>query len=107
MISETDQRDTNGTGPSVARLTRKTLTTAHGALENRLELFMVEVEEEEARLVKLVVYGIVALLSLMLLTATVIFLVPEPYRLWAALGFTLLYAIGTVWAILTLKSLLK
>jgi uncharacterized membrane protein YqjE len=106
MIAETDQRE-----PSIARLTRRTLTTGLGALENRAELFMVEVEEEEARLIKLIAFGIgalfLALMAMMLLTGTIIFLVPEDKRVWAALGFTVLYAAGTVGAIFALKSQLK
>jgi uncharacterized membrane protein YqjE len=97
--------------PSIARLTRKTLTTGLGALENRAELFMVEVEEEEARLIRLVVFGIgglfLALLTLMLVTGTIIFLVPEPQRVWVALGFAVLYLGGTIAAILALKAQLK
>jgi uncharacterized membrane protein YqjE len=106
MIAETDHR-----APSLARLTRKTLTTGLGALENRAELFMVEVEEEEARLIKLIVFGMgalfLALMTMMLLTGTILFIVPEEHRLWAALGFTVLYLGGTIAAIFALKAQLK
>ena len=106
MIAENDHRT-----PSLAGLTRKTLTTGLGALENRAELFMVEVEEEEARHLKLVLTGVgalfLAIMTLVLLTGTILFLVPAEHRLWAALGFTVVYLGGTIAAIFSLKALLK
>jgi uncharacterized membrane protein YqjE len=44
---------------------------------------------------------------LLLLTGTIIFLVPEDYRLYAVGGFLALYLIGTITAVLNLKALLK
>jgi uncharacterized membrane protein YqjE len=97
--------------PSLASLARKTLTTGLGAVENRAELLMVEVQEEKSRLINLIVIGIgalfLAMMTMLLLTGTIIFLVPEPYRLYAAIGFFVLYLAGTIGAILSVKGLLK
>lgn len=103
--------ETENGAPSVTRLTRKTLTTALGALENRAELFMVELQEERGRTINLIVLGIgalfLAMMTVLLLTAIVIFLVPDAYRLYAAIGFTVLYLAGTLGAVFGMKSLLK
>jgi uncharacterized membrane protein YqjE len=80
-------------------------------LENRAELFVVEFEEENDRLLKMVLCGVGALflsmMTVLLLTGTIIFLVPEPYRVYAAGGFAALYLIGAVGAGLTIKKLIK
>jgi uncharacterized membrane protein YqjE len=97
--------------PSVSRLVRKTLATGLGALRNRGELFAVELQEEKSRLINLLMLGIgtlfLAMMTLLLITGTVIFLIPEEYRLYAVGGFAALYLAGTVWAVLALKALLK
>ena len=97
--------------PTLGRLTRRTAATLMGAIENRAELFAVEAEEEASRTMYLVISGIAALfcgmLMVLLLTATVILIVPEEQRLWAAGGFTALYLAGAVGAGLWLRSLLK
>ncbi|HLX71251.1 MAG TPA: phage holin family protein [Verrucomicrobiae bacterium] len=97
--------------PTLGRLARRTTATILGALQNRAELLAVEFEEEHERMLKLVLFGISALffamLTVLLITATVIFLVPEEYRVYATLGFAVLYLLGTVAAIFVLKGLLK
>jgi uncharacterized membrane protein YqjE len=97
--------------PTLTSLTHKTLGTTLGALENRMELFMIEVQEEKSRAITLIIVGIGALflatMTLLLLTGAIIFLVPEEYRLYAVAGFLVLYLGGTIAAILNLKTLLK
>jgi len=97
--------------PTLGRLARRTAATIVGALQNRAELFAVEFEEENDRLLKMVLFGVGALfflgMGILLLTGTIIFLVPEQYRVYAAGGFTLLYLGGGVAAALTVKSLVK
>lgn len=82
-----------------------------GALENRAELFATEAEEEASRTMYLVISGVAALffgmMMVLLLTGTIIFLVPPEKRLWAALGFTGFYLAGTVGTLLWLRNLLK
>ncbi len=80
-------------------------------MENRAELFTVEFEEENDRILKLVLFGVggcfLGMMGVMLLTAVIIFVVPEPYRVWAALGFAILYIAGAVAAGVTVKKFVK
>ena len=105
-MTETDQQM-----PTLGRLARRTLGTCIGALENRAELFAVEFEEENDRLLRLVIFGVIALfltmLTVLLVTGIVIFLVSAPYRLYAAATFAAFYLAGAVSAGLVLKKLLK
>jgi uncharacterized membrane protein YqjE len=61
-------------------------------------LFTVEFEEENGRLLKMVIFGMSAvflgMMGLLMVTGTIIFLVPEPYRLYAAIAFSVLYLGG-------------
>jgi uncharacterized membrane protein YqjE len=97
--------------PALSTLLRKTLGTGLGALHNRGELFMIELQEEKSRLINLIIRGIgalfLAMMTALLITGAVIFIVPEEYRLYAVGAFAALYLIGTLWAIMSLKSLLK
>jgi len=103
--------DTDYQLPTLGRLARRTAATIVGALQNRAELFVVEFEEENDRVLKMVLFGVGALfflgMAILLLTGTIIFLVPEQYRVYAAGGFSALYLIGGVAAGLTVKSLVK
>jgi uncharacterized membrane protein YqjE len=98
-------------GPALGTLLRKTLSTGVGLLENRGELFMVELQEEKARMLNLIICGVgalfLAMMTVLLITGTVIFLVPEEYRVYAVMGFAVLYLAGTVWAVLRVKAMLK
>jgi uncharacterized membrane protein YqjE len=97
--------------PTLGRLARRTVSTFIGAVENRAELFAVEFEEENDRLMRLVMFGIggmfLAMMVVLLLTGTIIFLVPAEYRIWAAVGFAVLYAGGAAAAGIAVKKLLK
>jgi uncharacterized membrane protein YqjE len=98
-------------GPGLGTLVRKTFATGLGALQNRSELFMVELQEEKSRLIQLIIRGVgalfLAMMTALLVTGAVIFLVPEEHRIWAVAGFAALYLGGTIWAVLSLKALLK
>ena len=102
--------DDNG-HPSFGTLINRVGSTTLGALQNRTELLMVEVQEEKARILSLLIWGVgllfLAVLALMLLTATVIFSFREDLRVYVALGFFLLYAGGAVAAIFSIKTILK
>jgi uncharacterized membrane protein YqjE len=97
--------------PTLGRLVRRTSATLLGAFQNRAELLAVELEEENDRLLKLVLFGVGALflgmMTVLLLTGMIIFLVPPDYRVYAALGFTVLYLAGTIGSVLAAKGLLK
>lgn len=97
--------------PTLGRLARRTVATCLGAFENRAELFALEFEEENDRLLKMVIFGVsamfLAMMAILLITGTIIFLVPEQFRVYAAGGFAALYVIGAAAAGLTIKKLLK
>jgi uncharacterized membrane protein YqjE len=103
--------DTDYQLPTLGRLARRTASTIVGALQNRAELFVVEFEEENDRVLKMVMFGVGALfflgMGMLLLTGTIIFLVPEQYRVYAAGAFTLLYLGGGGVAAMTVKKLVK
>jgi len=97
--------------PTLGRLARRTVATCLGAFQNRTELLALEFEEENDRLLRLVIFGVsglfLAMMTLLLITATIIFLFPEADRIWAALGFAALYLVGTVAAGIIIRGLLK
>ena len=101
----------NPEAPSLGTLVRKTLATGIGAAQNRGELFMAELQEEKTRLINLIIRGLAGLflgmITVLLITGAVIYLVPEEYRLYAVGGFAVLYLAGTLWAVLSLKAMLK
>src|SRR5438874_8079524 len=103
--------ETNGHEPGLGRLVQRLTTTTVGALHNRFELLIVELEEEKGRLLKAVLIGVgllfLVLMFLVTFTATIVFLFPDEYRIYALGGFTFLYLVGLVVAGLTLKGLLK
>ena len=97
--------------PGLGTLGRRLGRTALGALENRGELLMVEWQQEKERLLQLIIcaFGLMFLgmMGLLLLSATIIFLFREEYRLFVAAGFTVLYLGGAAFLFFSLKSLLK
>ena len=90
---------------------RRMLDHALGAFQNRVELLAVEFKEERTNVVELFIYVAAALffamMTVIVLTATVILLFPSEYRVYAAGGFCLIYVIGAIWSFVTLKSRLK
>jgi len=96
--------------PGFFKLLHHLAATGIGTLQNRSELLAVEWQEECARRVGSISAAFVCLflsgMTLVLVTAIVIFLFPEERRLYVAGGFAFLYAIGALWAGLGLKSML-
>ena len=94
-----------------ASLGRKAIATSLGALRNRGELLIVEWQQEKARLTELLFFSIgllfVAIMAMLLLTATVIFLFPEHLRLYVAAGFAVLYLGLAAWLVAAIRSLIK
>ena len=103
--------ETNSNPPSLFSLGKRIAATALMAAQNRGELLLVELREEETRLVELVIWvaavSFFGIMFALALTGTIIFLVPEEWRVYAAGGFSVLYFLGTVLALLNLKALLK
>ena len=97
--------------PTLGRLARRTASTIVGAIQNRAELFTLEFEEENDRLLKMVICAVgglfLAMMALLLITGTVIFLTPEQYRVYTAAGFAALYLAGAIAAGVMIKKLIK
>jgi uncharacterized membrane protein YqjE len=85
--------------------------TTVGCLENRGELLAVEWQEEKAHVTELLICTVgvlfTGIMTALLLTATIVFLFPPQWRIYALGGFTLLYFIGGIVAWGALKRLLK
>ena len=103
--------ESNHQAPGITTLIGRLVRTAIGAFQNRCELFAVEWQEERVRIAELLVWAIglmfLAMMGIILLTGTIIFLFPGRFRLYVAGVFTLLYLAGAVWAWFGLKSLLR
>jgi uncharacterized membrane protein YqjE len=90
--------------PTIGSLVNGFVRAGLGALRTRGELFSVEWQEEKARLARLMVWtfalGFLVVMTALMLTTTILLLVPGQYRVYAAAGFTVLYGIGalTGWA---------
>ena len=84
------------------------LKTLCALLENRVELFLVEVQEERVRLVEVLLLalagGVAALMTLILMTLTVVVIFWESHRVLVLALFTLAYAAVTTVAFWTLRS---
>lgn len=97
--------------PGLLTLGRKLGSTLLGALQNRGELLAVEWQLEKTRLAELLISTLgvlfLAIMGLVMLTVTIMLLVPDGYRLYAAGGFSLLYFLGAIVSWFWLKNLLK
>ena len=75
--------------------TRRLTSNAVGAVQNRMELFALELREEKNQAVGVLIWVSAAvlcgLMGLVAITATVILFVPENKRAYAAGGFAILY----------------
>src|SRR5262245_4458141 len=88
--------------------TRRLASNAVGAIENRVELFALELREEKNHAVGVLIWVCTAvlcgLMALVAITATVILFVPEEKRAYAAGAFALLYLILAVVAYLRARA---
>jgi uncharacterized membrane protein YqjE len=104
---------TNGepNSPRLPGLVTRLARTGLAALQNRGELFLVELQEERIRLIELFLWaGVTVCLGLgflIVFTATIILLFNENLRIYAAGGFSLLYLLATIFALLNLRALAK
>ncbi len=73
-----------------------------GLVQNRAELLSVELQEEKARLLEVLLWMAVFLffgiVFVLVLTATVVMVFPQGVRIYVAGAFSVLYLIGAVWA---------
>lgn len=105
-MSETPQAEDGLLAP-VTRL----LKTLVNLLENRLELFLVELQEERVRLVDVLLLaamgGLAALMTLILITLTVVVIFWDNHRVLVLVLFTIAYATAAAVAFWTLRSRLN
>jgi uncharacterized membrane protein YqjE len=105
-MSETPQSEDGLLAP-VTRL----LKTLVNLLENRLELFLVEVQEERVRLVEALLLavagGVAALMTLILITLTVVVIFWDSHRVLVLVLFSLAYATATAVAFRKLRARLN
>ena len=95
---------TGGMIASVKRLRHAAL----GAFQNRLELFLIELQEEQHWLVNVLIWtGAVifcSILALTVLTATIVVLCPASARPYVLIALTVLYLALAIWCIVSLKA---
>jgi uncharacterized membrane protein YqjE len=103
--------DADSTAPGLPGLLRRLVLTGVAALQNRGQLLQVELQEEKNRVIELFIWAAVAcflaFFFVVVFTGTIILLFPEDLRIYAAGGFSLLYLVGAVLALLNLKALVK
>lgn len=97
--------------PGLLESLRRLGATLVGVVQNRLELFTVELHEERHLLVDVLVLAggalVLATLAIAVFSAVVIFLFAEPYRIYAALAVGLLYVLGASVLVFRLKRRLR
>jgi uncharacterized membrane protein YqjE len=97
--------------PGLGTLTERIVRNGLGALHNRGELLVLEYQEERGRLLEMLVWGgafiFFAIMTFVLLAATVILMVPEGSRVYAAGGFALFFLIGAITTFLLLRARAK
>jgi uncharacterized membrane protein YqjE len=101
-MAASDQ-DTPGSLSSFRRL----LAALVGLVRNRVELFALELQEQELRFIELLMLVGAALglglLALALFSAVFIFLFSEPLRIYAAAGLGVLYLAGVAAVVFRIK----
>ncbi len=90
---------------------RHFVRTGVGVLQNRVELFSVEVEEQKARLVRVLVLAGAAVFlantALLAVSVTIVVLAGEQARVAVLIGLSLVYVSAAVWAFLALRKELR
>ena len=99
--------DTDQQSPGFLTAAARLARTGVSAIHNRIELFVVEWEEERVRMTGTLVWAaaliLLGALALLLFTATVVFLFPADFRIYAIVGFAVLYLIGAIVAAVGLR----
>jgi len=97
--------------PGLLDQAKQFVSTGLSALQNRGELFLLELEEEKTHVMELLIWamavGLLGLMFLIVFTGLIIYLFPPPLRLWAMAGFCVLYGAGALVALFNLKLILK
>ncbi len=97
--------------PGILESLRRICDSALALVQNRAELFAVEVQEQKVRVGRTLLLGAVALLlansALLVITATVVVLVGEDARVPVLIILSVLYLAATVIAFLLLRNELR
>ena len=103
--------DNHHATPGFFRLVRQFAATGLGMLQNRGELFAVEWQEERARIAELMWrvlgFAFLAMMGLLLLTATIILLFPPQWRIYVTAALALLYFLCALAVWFSVRSLLR
>ncbi len=82
-----------------------------GLVQNRLELFSVELEEQKLRLIRLLILTAAAIFlantALLTVSAAIVILAGEQARLGVLIGLSVVYLGGAFWAVLALRKELR
>jgi uncharacterized membrane protein YqjE len=101
----------NSHAPGLPTLLGKIARTGMGAVLNRGELLAVEWQEERQRLIEMMAWTVgwlfFAVMGMVMLTATIILLVPEDKRVYVTGAFTVLYFATAVWVWFILRKLIR
>jgi uncharacterized membrane protein YqjE len=91
--------------------TRRLASNAMGAVQNRIELFALELREEKNQAVGVLIWVcttvLCGVLALVTLTAAVILFFPEDKRAYVAAGFAVLYLLLMAFALLKARGQMK
>jgi uncharacterized membrane protein YqjE len=97
--------------PSLMGSVRRIADALLSTLQNRVELFEVELQEEKARLVTTLLWTVAAaffgLLAVIFITATIVILSPEKARPYVLISFTVIYVVLFIAAVRSLKRQIK
>jgi uncharacterized membrane protein YqjE len=90
---------------------RKLGRTGVAVLQNRLELLSIELEEQKARLVKVLVLAGTAIFmgntALLAMSAAIVVLAGESARLAVLIGLSVVYILAALWAFRALRKELR
>jgi uncharacterized membrane protein YqjE len=91
----------------ILKTLRKLGRTGVALLQNRIELFSVELEEQKARLVKILVLAGVAIFvgnaALLAVSAAIVVLAGPEARVYVLIALSALYILVALWAFLALR----
>jgi uncharacterized membrane protein YqjE len=80
-------------------------------VQNRIELFSVDLEEQKLRLIRLLILTAAAIFlantALLTVSAAIVILAGEKARLGVLIGLSVIYIAGALWAVLALKRELR
>ncbi len=97
--------------PGLLESVRRFGRTGLAVLENRAQLFSVELAEQKARLVRVLVLAGAAIFlantALLTVSATIVVVVGDKARVPVLIGLSLVYILASVWAFVALRKELR